>query len=109
VGDQSGAEQHDRLRDECEQDRVPDRAPEVRVLPRVAEVVESDVFAGQPGDRVREAEVDRQHERPTDENCDEEHRRADQHRREEALPLEQVQPAASRRPGSDRDHGRVIL
>jgi hypothetical protein len=60
VREDSGADEDDRLRSECEDERVTERTPEVLVLPGAREVVETDPVAGQrAADGVREAEVDR--------------------------------------------------
>ena len=111
VGEDAGADQHDRLRGEREDDRVPQRPPEVVVVPRIGEVVEPDELAGElAGGRVGHAQVDREHERHADEQDDEESRRADQGGREEAAILEEIAEAPRLRPGlRHRCHRAAVL
>ncbi len=111
VSQEAGSDEHDGLGHEREEDRVPERAPEVWVVPGVEVVPEPDPLAGQStGGRVSEAEVDREYERRSDEQRDEEDRRRDQERSEEAPLLEDVLPASGGLARArDRRHSQAIV
>src|SRR5437667_185062 len=84
IGSIASLDQHDRLRGEREDDRVPQRSAEVVVVPRLREVVEPDELAAQlAGGCIRHAQVHREHEWRADEQDDEQSCRADQRGREE--------------------------
>ena len=101
VGEDRGADDHDRVRDQREDDRVLERRAEVRVRPLVGVVAEADEFARERSGRgVRQREVDGHDERRPDEQADEDDRGRDQRRREKAALLEEI---ASPAPG----HGRA--
>ena len=103
-------EQHDELRDHGEDERVPDRLSEERVVDQVREVREAGALARE-GARggVREAEVDREDERAADEQSDEEDRGRDQEGGEKAAALRDVSKTPPPgRPCSDRRHRGTV-
>ena len=84
----AGADQHDRLRGESEDDRVPQGSPEVVVVPGLSEVVEPDELACQlAGGRIGHAQIHREDERRPDEQDDEQGRWSDQRGREKTAIL----------------------
>jgi hypothetical protein len=97
VRDQPGADEDDRLRDDGEQERVPDGMLEGGVPPLAPEVLQPDVLAMQTGRRVREAQPDRERERARDEHRDEDDGGRDQYGRKDTRALEDIAPAP--RPG----------
>ena len=89
MGEDAGADQHNRLGRKREHDRVPQRSSKVVVVPCLGEVVEPDELAAQlTGGRIGHAQVDREYERRADEQDDEQGRRTDQGGREEAAILQ---------------------
>ena len=110
VGEEPRADEHDRLRDHGEEERVPDRVPEERVRQLVAEVVQPDPLAAERArGRVREAQVDGENERAADQREDEEDGRGDQDRREKSAALGQVTQAPSPwARGRDRSHRGTV-
>jgi len=100
VRDQAGADDDDRLRDQCHLRGVPERAAEDRVVQDATEVREADPLAGdRAGGRVREREIDREDERDADERGNEKNGRGDEERREDSPALCDVpEPAASAPP-----------
>src|SRR5918999_13771 len=72
------------------------RQAEVRVVPGLGEVAETDPLPREGAcGRVGEAEVDREDQRAADEKRDEDDRRRDEKRRQKAALLEEVAPAAT--------------
>src|SRR5581483_1852635 len=96
VGEQAGDDDHDRLRDHGEQERVPESAAEDRIVQLLREVREADPLAGQrPRRRVGEAEIDGENERHTHQRADEQDRRRDQQRSKNTPPFRRIAEGAS--------------
>ena len=108
MGQQARADDHDDLRDHGEEERVPQRTAEDRVVHGVAEVCEPDPLARQrAGLRVGEAQVGGEDERHPDEGGDEQNRRGDEERRENPPTFRDVPEPTMPAPPSGRHHSHV--
>ena len=91
-----GADDHQHLRGEREDDRVHERGAEVRAVPDIDEVLQADPRAAErAGRRVGETEVDGKAERDADQQDDEQDRWANQRGGEKTALFEEVPPTPS--------------